>query len=199
MTRVKIRLLALLALLAVTTGALATLSAPETPADEIVGASATEPAPASLRDAQALIQGHKFYVAALPTTTTTTTTTTTAPPPPPPTTAPPVTTTAPPPPPPPAPTYTGSYREQFPHVPDIMWTIAGCESYGRPDAGPNWTAANPTSSARGAWQDLKSTWNGYAGYASADLAPPHIQVEFNMSLYQSMGTRPWNASKHCWS
>lgn len=51
------------------------------------------------------------------------------------------------------------------------------------ESGGNPTAANPTSSASGLFQDLDSTWGGYGGYARAADAPVSVQYERNYALW----------------
>lgn len=130
----------------------------------------------------------------------TTTTTTEAPsPPPPPTTAPAPVAPA------PAPGASGSEAELVaaycnwirPMVEsygdwpiDKMMTIAYRESKCDPQA------ANSTSSARGLFQTLKGTWGGYAGYATADLAPPEMQVEHAHELWLREGLSPWSETAY---
>lgn len=80
---------------------------------------------------------------------------------------------------------------------DVLERIAQCES------GGDYTAENPRSSASGKYQFLASTWHdgGYAeryGVAHASEATPEQQEEAARELYAASGTRPWNASKHCW-
>ena len=70
--------------------------------------------------------------------------------------------------------------------------IARCESGGRYDA------ENATSTASGRYQALKGTWDGYGGYAEAKDAPPEVQEAWAREAYAKAGTRPWNASRHCW-
>lgn len=77
-------------------------------------------------------------------------------------------------------------------IPAILIAIRGCES------GHDYTAQNPTSTASGAYQFLKSTWAGYGGYSEAYLAPPSVQDQAAIDLYNRAGTTPWNASRHCW-
>lgn len=45
------------------------------------------------------------------------------------------------------------------------------------ESGGNYKAINPTSGASGAYQYLRSTWNGYKGFGEARSAPPEIQDE----------------------
>ena len=83
------------------------------------------------------------------------------------------------------------------YVPPVMLQIRYCESR------DNYTAANPSSSARGAYQFLKSSWAAYGhadryGVSEAHLATPAQQDEAALLTWQRDGTRPWNASRHCW-
>lgn len=71
--------------------------------------------------------------------------------------------------------------------------IIQCESRGNP------LAENRRSSASGLYQYLDSTWNNWGGFARAKDAPEHIQTERFWFDYNRIGTRPWNASRSCWS
>lgn len=82
-------------------------------------------------------------------------------------------------------------------VPPVLLSIRWCES--RDD----YTAANPASSARGAYQFLTGSWAAYGhadryGVDRAHLATPAQQDEAAVITWQASGTSPWNASKHCW-
>lgn len=82
--------------------------------------------------------------------------------------------------------------------PAILAEIRWCES--RDDYG----AANPTSSARGAYQFLRSSWKNYGhaestGVRSADQATPAEQDAAAVATWQRSGARPWNPSRSCWS
>ncbi|MDH3295636.1 MAG: transglycosylase family protein [Acidimicrobiia bacterium] len=84
------------------------------------------------------------------------------------------------------------------YVPPILLKIRWCES--RDD----YTAANPSSSARGAYQFLTGSWSAYGhasryGVSQAHLATPAQQDEAALITWQRDGTRPWLASKHCWA
>jgi hypothetical protein len=103
-------------------------------------------------------------------------------------------------------------------VPGILWRIAGCES-GNGGRGINYTARNPRSSASGGWQFLSGTWRyvartyagtwdalGYGHLRGEALsvsrmghARPEVQQAAALVLYNREGTRPWNASRRCWS
>lgn len=83
-------------------------------------------------------------------------------------------------------------------VPPVLLAIRYCESR------DNYTAANPSSSARGGYQFLTGSWAGYGhkaryGVNQAHLATPAQQDEAALITWQRDGTRPWNASKSCWS
>lgn len=149
------------------------------------------------------------------TTTTTTTTSTTAPPttlPTPPVTARPVTrTTTRPAPAPPA----MVQAAEVDGLPRTFRRIGGCESNGAPDAPLDFTAANPYSTASGAWQDLDSSWGTWArrfrdviiqdqhddptAYGRAMYAPPAIQTAVNLHVYLEDGTGAWSPSRGCWA
>ena len=83
-------------------------------------------------------------------------------------------------------------------VPPILLEIRYCEST------DNYQAANPRSSARGAYQFLTGSWSAYGhaaryGVPQAHLATPAQQDEAALITWQAAGTRPWNASRYCWS
>ncbi len=83
-------------------------------------------------------------------------------------------------------------------LPAVMLDIRYCESRG------DYQAANTASSARGAYQFLTGSWKHYGhaeryGVAFAHLASPAQQDEAALKTWQADGTRPWNASKSCWS
>lgn len=83
-------------------------------------------------------------------------------------------------------------------VPPVMLAIRWCES--RDD----YQAANPSSSARGAYQFLSGSWAAYGhadryGVSTADQATRVQQDEAALLTWERDGTRPWNASRSCWS
>lgn len=82
-------------------------------------------------------------------------------------------------------------------VPPVLIEIRRCESE------HNYEAANSRSSARGAYQFLTGSWSWYGhaeryGVPQAHLATPAQQDEAALITWQADGTRPWNASSHCW-
>lgn len=83
-------------------------------------------------------------------------------------------------------------------VPPVLLSIRFCEST------DNYSAANPNSSARGAYQFLTSSWAAYGhaaryGVSQAHLATRAQQDEAALITWQQDGTRPWAASSSCWS
>ena len=83
-------------------------------------------------------------------------------------------------------------------VPPVLLAIRWCES--RDD----YQAANSSSSARGAYQFIKGSWAAYGhadryGVSEAHFASNAQQDEAALLTWQRDGTRPWNASRSCWS
>ena len=76
----------------------------------------------------------------------------------------------------------------------ILEKIAQCESgndYGRP---------NNTTSAFGKYQIMFATWNEMAKITGhSDKTNPEDQEINARMLYDLRGTKPWDASKSCWS
>lgn len=79
-----------------------------------------------------------------------------------------------------------------------MIRIRSCES-GDGHGSYDYRAENPSSTASGAWQIIDGTWGGYGGYHHASSAPRDVQDARAMQIYRESGTRPWNASRRCWS
>ena len=82
-------------------------------------------------------------------------------------------------------------------LPPVLLAIRWCES------GGDYEAANRRSSARGGYQFLTGSWNWYGhadryGVPQAHLATPAQQDKAALITWQADGTRPWNASRHCW-
>jgi hypothetical protein len=83
-------------------------------------------------------------------------------------------------------------------VPPVLLAIRRCES------NDNYLAANRFSSARGAYQFIRSSWHAYGhaaryGVPEAHLATPAQQDEAAVITWQRDGTRPWGPSRYCWS
>ncbi len=89
---------------------------------------------------------------------------------------------------------TGAQAIVYPTTDWQSWAyrIRKCES------GNNYAAQNATSTASGAWQILDGTWGNFRGYSRAVYAPPEIQDERAIRIFQSGGTQPWAASYSCW-
>ena len=76
----------------------------------------------------------------------------------------------------------------------IKQRIAWCESRGHLDA------VNPVSGASGPWQFLDATFEAATGLpGKASDYPLSVQSEAFDELFAQQGTRPWRASKGCWS
>lgn len=88
-----------------------------------------------------------------------------------------------------APDWSGAVPTDGEHG-DTLACIRAHES----DSAGGYSAVNSSSGAGGAYQALPSTWDGYAGYARAQDAPPEIQDQWAREAIASSGTRPWAGS-----
>jgi hypothetical protein len=77
-------------------------------------------------------------------------------------------------------------RAQAPATPENMLKLRLCE------AGSIYTR-NSGNGYYGAYQFNIGTWNGYGGYARADLAPASVQDAKFMETYNRRGWSPWPA------
>lgn len=89
----------------------------------------------------------------------------------------------------PAPDYSGATPTDGAYA-GTMACIRAHES----DSSGGYSAVNSSSGAGGAYQALPSTWDGYAGYARAQDAPPEIQDQWAREAISQAGTRPWAGS-----
>lgn len=84
--------------------------------------------------------------------------------------------------------------------PALLDRITWCESRHRPDA------VNPTSGAAGLAQFIPSTWRSTTSTMSVTWPEmsgespldPDANARAAAWLLAQVGTRPWNASRHCW-
>ena len=81
---------------------------------------------------------------------------------------------------------------------DLLREIVRCESGGNP------LALNRSSGASGLGQHLRSYYSARAeavGYPDELIDPfrPRQNSRVTAWLLATQGTRPWNASKHCWN
>jgi hypothetical protein len=86
-----------------------------------------------------------------------------------------------------------------PKVPRVLRLIRGCESGSGPHSPGNYAAANPASTASGAYQFLDSTWRGRFGVRRAKYAKKWQQDKAAIDEHRRNGTSPWAASRHCWA
>ena len=82
------------------------------------------------------------------------------------------------------------------YFPQNAWGIAqkvmGAESSGRANA------QNPTSSASGLFQIIKSTWESNSPYSWDKRFDPEANAHTASIIYSRRGWQPWNASKSSW-
>jgi len=88
-------------------------------------------------------------------------------------------------------------REYFSDAP-VMVQIARCESGFRQFNGNGVVLKNPTSSAKGIFQIMESLHTRTAANLGHDILTIEGNLGYARHLYEKEGTRPWNASKHCW-
>ncbi len=88
-------------------------------------------------------------------------------------------------------------RDYFNHD-SIMIDIARCESGFLQFDSTGEVVKNPTSTARGAFQIMSSLHREAALQLGYDIMTLEGNVGFAEHLYETQGTRPWNASAHCW-
>jgi len=90
---------------------------------------------------------------------------------------------------------TNKQTKPFLEIPEVMKRIAFCESRN------NHKARNDSSTARGTYQIIKGTeelcekWLGI----ELDMLNRNDNELCAMFLYDKYGTKPWRASKSCWS
>jgi hypothetical protein len=83
-------------------------------------------------------------------------------------------------------------------LPVVLERIALCESRNNPKA------KNPTSSASGRFQFIKSSWKHYGKQLWGDkwieknVFDYEDNTELAVYVYKKNGTRDWNASNECW-
>jgi hypothetical protein len=82
--------------------------------------------------------------------------------------------------------------------PPVLREIARCESGFRQfDANGN-PLKNPGSSATGVFQIMYSLHHKAAKKRGWDIRTTKGNLAYAKHLYNTEGTAPWNASKHCW-
>ena len=79
----------------------------------------------------------------------------------------------------------------------VLVKIAKCESGFRQYSG-NRPLRNPSSSATGVMQIMYSVHHKRASRLGHDITTLDGNLAYALYLYKNEGTRPWNASKHCW-
>ncbi len=81
----------------------------------------------------------------------------------------------------------------------VMVDIARCESQFRQFDKKGNVLKNPKSSAVGIFQVMSSIHVEDAKDKGMDIYSIEGNLEFARHLYEEKGTKPWNASKACWS
>ncbi|HVV39166.1 MAG TPA: hypothetical protein VHD31_02465 [Candidatus Paceibacterota bacterium] len=90
-------------------------------------------------------------------------------------------------------------RSYFSDTP-ILAEIASCESQFRQFGKDGQVVRNPTSSAVGLFQIMSSIHSSFADEKlGLDINTLQGNAAYARYLYQKEGTKPWNASKACWS
>lgn len=79
-----------------------------------------------------------------------------------------------------------------------MIAIARCESEFRQYDRTGTVLKNPTSSAKGVFQIMESLHTNTAARLGYDILTVEGNLAYAKYLYDTEGTRPWNASAGCW-
>lgn len=88
-------------------------------------------------------------------------------------------------------------EEYFADAP-IMVAIAKCESQFRHAEEDGTILKNPHSTAIGTFQIMSSLHKEPAQKLGLDIYTMQGNAAYARYLYENQGTKPWNASKHCW-
>lgn len=88
-------------------------------------------------------------------------------------------------------------RRQFASHP-VLIAIARCESGMRHFDDKGRVLKNPHSSATGVMQLMYSVHHRPALRQGLDIRTLKGNLAYALRLYKQEGTRPWNASRHCW-
>lgn len=89
-------------------------------------------------------------------------------------------------------------RQQFAGLP-VMVSIARCESGFRQFDERGRVLKNPNSSATGVMQIMSSIHRRHAARLGYDIYTLSGNLGYAKHLFETEGTRPWNASRRCWS
>ncbi len=81
----------------------------------------------------------------------------------------------------------------------VMIDIARCESQFRQFDKKGNVVKNPNSTAMGIFQIMSSLHKDTAADMGMDILSIQGNLEYARYLYEKEGTKPWNASKACWS
>lgn len=92
----------------------------------------------------------------------------------------------------------GYTREYFADAP-VMIAIAQCESRFRQFDKDGKILKNAHSSAVGVMQIMSSLHTDTAKKLGHDITTVEGNLGYARHLYEKEGTKPWNASKKCWS
>ncbi len=89
-------------------------------------------------------------------------------------------------------------KRQFAGQP-VLISIAKCESGMRQFDDSGRVLKNPRSSATGVMQIMASVHRRQALRLGFDINTLNGNLGYAKKLYSNEGTRPWNASRHCWN
>jgi hypothetical protein len=89
-------------------------------------------------------------------------------------------------------------RQYFADIPQLI-AVAECESQFRQFDKDGKVLKNPGSTAIGAMQIMASLHQEPAKKLGLDVTTVEGNLGYARHLYERQGTKPWNASKKCWS